>query len=960
METLPLKKMWLNINGVDRMFICDPEKDTLSDVVRRLGLTGTKVGCHIGVCGACSVILNGKVVRSCTRRIKTIEEYSTVVTIEGIGTPNHLHPLQQAWITYGGVQCGFCSPGFIVSAYGLLMENQNPTREQVREWFQEHHNVCRCTGYKPLVDAVMEAAKVVRGEATMADITYKGPENKEYYGQGVPRPAALGKVCGLTDFGDDISQKMPEGTLHAALVQPKVYHHAKVLGIDASEAERMPGFIRLITAKDIKGTNRLAAFNNHKRSTVIEPSHPILHDEKIFRYGDAVAVVLADTREHARAAAAKVKVNLEPLPEYLSYLEAVMPDAIRVHEDTPNLFIKQPLFKGDYDKVEEMIANAPNSVSGSFHSTREPHLSLEGDIVQSYWGDDGMLTIQCKAQGIAGARNSMAQCIGIELDKLRVIMNPTGGSFGWSMSAASYAITAVCTMATGLPVSLSMSYEEHQHFSGKRCASYANASMACDEKGKITALQYDFGVDHGAYSDGGEGLIGRFIRYMGWPYAVPNIKGLARMANTNHSFGVAYRGFGAPQAMTASEGIVDMLAEKAGIDPFEFRYINIARPGDTTPNSYPYRQYPMQEIMDKMRPYYEKAVAEAKAKDTPEVRRGVGLACGSYNCTGGRMDRASVALELNADGTVTQYNTWEDIGQGGDVGSIMSTLEALKPLGLTHEQVRVRQNDSLFPDSGAAAGSRSHMMNGFATKEAARQLLDAMKKPDGTYRTYAEMKAEGIPTKYVGTHENTIFSELTEYDPNTGVGDPIPAYMYGLYMAEVEVDVKTGKTRVIGYTGVSDVGRIGNKVSVDGQAFGGFSHCIGFALSENYDDVKKHANLFGAGIPQIVDIPDKIISEYIETNRPIGPFGSSGCSELFQSGGHMAVINAINNACGVRIYELPASPDKVKAGLEKLARGEKIDPPAPYFLGSDFEDEMEDILANPVDANGPRAVLAAE
>ena len=957
---LPLKKMWLNINGVDRMFICDPEKDSLADVIRRLGLTGTKVGCNIGVCGACSVILNGKVIRSCTRKIKSVEEYSTVTTIEGIGIPSNLHPLQQAWITYGGVQCGFCTPGFIVSAYGLLQENSSPTREEVRNWFQQHRNICRCTGYQPLVDSVMAAAKVMRGEATMADIQYKEPDNKEYYGTGVPRPAALGKVCGLTDYGDDIAQKMPEGTLYAAVVQPQVYHHAKILGLDASEAEKMPGYIRLITAKDVKGTNYFASMNNHKRSTVVKPSRPIIHDEKIYRYGDVVAVVLADTHEHAREAAAKIKVSLEPLPEYTNYLDAVMPNAMRIHDDTPNLFMKQPLLKGDFNNVEKIMEDSAYSVSGSFYATREPHLSLEGDIVQAYWGDDDMLTVQCKAQGIAGAKGSMAQGIGIPMDKLRIIMNPTGGSFGWSMSAGSYALAAVCTMATGLPTSLSMSYEEHQHFSGKRRPAYSNAAMSCDKNGKITGMTYDFGVDQGAYSDGGEGISSRFIRYMGWPYAVPNIKGLCRLAITNHNFGVAYRGFGAPQTMTAGEAIVDMLAEKAGIDPFEFRYINVARPGDTTPNSYPYRQYPMVALMDQMRPYYEKALADAKAADTPAVRRGVGIAAGAYNCTGGKGDKASVALELNPDGTVTQYNTWEDIGQGGDVGSIMSTLEVLKPLGLTYQQVKIKQNDSMFPDSGAAAGSRSHMMNGFATKLAGEQLLNAMKKPDGTYRTYAEMKAENIPTYYVGTHENTVFADLSEYDPNTGVGDPIPAYMYGIYMAEVEVEVKTGKAKVIGYVGVSDIGKVGNKLSVDGQAFGGFSHCIGYALSENYDDVKKHANLFGAGIPQITDIPDKMISEYIDTDRPIGPFGSTGCSELFQSGGHMAVINAINNACGVRIYELPASPDKVKAGLEKLAKGEKITPPEPYFLGSDFEDEMDDIIANPVDVNGPRVALAAE
>lgn len=953
---MKLRKLWLNINGADRMITCDPEKDSLADVLRREGLTGVKVGCGTGVCGSCSVILNGEVIRSCTRKIKTVEDYSKVTTIEGVGTPTCLHPLQQAWITHGAAQCGFCSPAFIVSAYALLQQNNNPTRKQVREWFQKHRNICRCTGYKPLVDAVMDAAKVVRGEATMADITYKNPENGEYYGSPVPRPTAIAKVCGLAEYGDDVAQKMPEGTLYLAVIQPKKAHHARILKIDTSKAEKMEGVFSVITAKDVKGVNRLPAFNNHKRSTVVDPSHPIFCDEKIFRYGDIVGLVAADTKAHARAAAAAVEVELEQLPEYLTFLEASMPDAMRVHEDTPNVFIRQPVLKGEFEDVPEIIESSPYSVEGSFYASREPHLSLEGDICQAYFDDDGMLTVQCKAQAVYSARNAVAQAAGLPSDKVRIIMNTTGGSFGWSTAAPSFAATAVAAQATGHPVSLSMSWEEFQHHSGKRCACYTNARLSCDEKGKLTALEYDTAVDHGAYSDGGEGLITRFIRYMGWPYNIPNIMGLARMANTNHNFGVAYRGFGAPQITTASEAIMDMLAEKAGIDPFEFRYLNIARPGDTTPNSYPYREYPMEEIMDKARPYYETMKKRAKEHSTPEKPHGVGVAFGSYNCTGGKHDSAGSKIDLNPDGSVTVYNTWEDIGQGGDVGTVMFTLEALKPLGLTPEMINVKPiNDSkLSPDSGIAGGSRSHMMNGYAICQVAAEMLNAMRKEDGSYRTYDEMVKDGLPTTFEGRYSNTQnFPELVEYSPDTGVGDPIPTYMYAMFLCEVEVDVATGKTTVVAYTSVADVGVIGNKASVDGQAYGGLSHSIGYALTEDYHDVKKHGNMAGAGIPQIMDIPDDFNLIYLENPRSRAPYGSSGCSELFQSSGHVAVLNAINNACGVRIYEIPALPAKVKAGLDALAKGEDLTP-APYFFGTDFYDEIDNIVANPVGAaKGP-------
>ncbi|MCL2167431.1 MAG: molybdopterin-dependent oxidoreductase, partial [Clostridiales bacterium] len=742
-----LKKITLTINGVDRMIICEPEKDSLADVLRRIGLTGVKVGCGAGVCGACSVILDGEVVRACVRRISSVKEFSEITTIEGIGTPRHMHPLQVAWMNYGAVQCGFCTPGFIVSAYALLEKNQNPSREEVRDWFQRHRNVCRCTGYKQIVDAVMAAAKVLRGEATIEDITFKLPEDGNYYGKPLVRPAAPAKVCGLADYGEDMAMKMPAGTLHAVIVQPKVSHHANILRIDTAEAEKMPGVVKVVTHKDVKGTNYLNLATSSKRSTSTQPAHIIFAYDKIYRYGDSIGAVVADTEENARAAAAKVKVEIEQLPEYLSFLDAVMPDAIRVHEDTPNICVVQPVLKGaGLEKpaaVGEIIDKADFRVEGSFYSSRQPHLSVEGDTVQAYFDAEGVMTVHCKAQVIGANIQNIAKAIGLPNEKVRIVMNHTGGSFGWSMNGASYAIAAACAMAVDNPVALHFTYEEHQLFSGKRSASFSNSRLACDKDGKIVAAQFDIGLDHGAYQDA-ESLVNRPARFFYFPYNIPNVAGLSRLANTNQTFGVAYRGFGAPQAYTAGEAMMDMLAEKAGIDPFEFRWRNIARTGETNINSYPFYEYPMEEMMNIMRPLYEKAVAEAKAADTPALRRGVGLAWGGYNVSSGPADSAKVAIELNPDGTFTKYDTWQDVGQGGDIGSLMVTLEALKPLKVKPDQVRLVQNDSgTSPISGSSSASRMHFMTSIATKLAADQLMDAMKKADGSWRTYAEMVAEG-------------------------------------------------------------------------------------------------------------------------------------------------------------------------------------------------------------------------
>jgi len=236
-------------------------------------------------------------------------------------------------------------------------EERKSDAEDVRTWFKDHRNVCRCTGYKPLVDAVMAAAKVMRGEATMADITFNPAGVKDFYGSALPRPAALPKVCGLADYGDDLKLKMPEGTAHLAIVMSEV-RHAKIISIDTSEAENMPGVLKIMTAKDVKGSNCLPVPQIHPRMKargILE--FPVICSKKINRRGEVLALVAADSEEHARAAAKAVKQNLELLPEYMTYPEAVMPNAIQLQEQLPNFYMEQPLYKGQ--DTAELFEEAP-------------------------------------------------------------------------------------------------------------------------------------------------------------------------------------------------------------------------------------------------------------------------------------------------------------------------------------------------------------------------------------------------------------------------------------------------------------------------------------------------------------------------------------------------------------------------------------------------------------------------
>ncbi|KUO72154.1 MAG: aldehyde oxidoreductase [Desulfosporosinus sp. BRH_c37] len=939
-----LKKIFLNINGVNRMFVCDPE-DSLADSLRLLGLTGTKVGCNTGQCGACSVLLNGKVVRSCVRKMKSIQENSKIVTIEGIGTPTNLHALQLAWTVYGGVQCGFCTPGFIVSAKGLLDENQSPTREQVREWFQKNRNACRCTGYKPLVDGVMAAAKVIRGEMTMEELAFKIPEDGRIYNTAIPKPSAIAKVTGTCDYGADLNLKLPKDVLHLALVHAKV-SHANILSIDTSEAEKMPGVYKVITSKDIKGTNYMngLCFVPTNKSDGYDRS--IINDKKVFQYGDVLAVVAADTEKNARAAADKVKYELEVLPAYMNGLDAIAEDAMEIHPGTPNLFLELPIRKGE--ESGPIMESAPYVVEGSFYLQHQPHLVLEPDVGMAYRDEEGRITVQSKSQFLQAIPVMAGQALGLEADQIRAIQNPVGASFGYKMSQYTEALLIASALATGKTVCLRLDYAQQSFVTGKRSASYFNVKMAADKDGKLLAMEEDFLFDHGAYHEGtSEPLLEKGLRFCGAGYHIPSIRGIGRICASNQTFGTAFRAFGSPQALLASESLMDMLAEKIGMDPLEFRYINTYRPGTTMPSGCEMDIHPFPELLDLMRPKYKGALERAKQESTPEKRRGVGITLGIYDSSFAANDYAEIDIELNPDGTVTHFSGWHDMGQGADGGAQMLAHEALRPLGLQPEQIPLIMNDTaITPFTGAAAGSRTHYMAGKATIDGANKLMDAMRKPDGTFRSYEEMVKENIPTKYKGIASTAGYS--SQCDLNTTQGNPNPTYTFGVFLAEVEVDTKTGKTKVLKMTLHGDFGTIGSKLAVDGQMYGGIMQGIGLALSEDFYDPEKHISLISQGFPYIQDVPDEIELQYTETIRQTGPFGSCGCAELPLTSPHVAIINAIYNATKVRIFELPATPDKVLAGLKKLENGEKIQPPQRYFLGSDMNTKLEEFIKNPI------------
>ncbi len=889
-----MKKVNLTINGARRQ-VTISEDQVLIDLLRDdLHLTGTKQSCdRKGQCGACTVIVDNKAVRSCLKKVVDLEG-SSVITVEGLGTPDNPHLIQEAFVLTGAIQCGFCTPGMIMATKALLDSNNNPTDDDIKKALAR--NLCRCTGYKKIIDAVKLSGRFLRGETTPEEIRSK--LSKKMMGVSHPRPSAMIKACGVAQFTGDI---YPPNALEMAVVH-STQHHAIIKSVDTSAAKKMAGVVGIMTHEDIKGTNRVR---------VMVPDQPILCEDKVRCLGDPIAIVAADTRDHARAAAAAVKVEYEPLPVMMTPKEALAPGAYQIHKHSPNLCYQQPQIKGDAKKA---LAESAVVVEAEFSTQTNHQASLEPEVCVAYMegeGDKAQLIVYGRSIMIHAHAAQIAEGVGFK--NVRYREPYVGGQFGIKASISSEALAAAAALHFKQPIRYIPSLAESMQISSKRHSfSSMKVKLGADKNGYLTGYCNEFIVNKGSYFLLGPIVPTRSLLMMSGAYNIPNVDVLAKLVYTNNTSGGAARGAGPPQTIFALESAMDMLAEKLNIDPLEFRRMNSLKPGQSKSTGYVVKQWPFPELCDAIKPHYERAKKDAaafNAKGGP-IKRGVGIGAHAFGI-GETGDIGDVTVEVDPDDGITIYGAIADPGEGNDS---MLTQIAAHMLDMPMEKIRLYTRDTEKTVAmGPAAASRMTYMGGGSLQLAVEKLKKAMDEA-GT-KTYTGLKKAGKPVRYQGQKK---IEGTDRMDPKTGQGASFENEVHNIQMAEVEVNTETGEAKVIKMTTVVDAGPIIHPQNLEGQLEGGMDQGIGYALREEYISGKTK-DWITFKFPTIQNsVPMELITQ--ETPRINGTLGAVGIGEMTMVSTAPAVINAIKNACGVRIQNLPATPEKIKAGLAKTKK----------------------------------------
>ncbi|HSJ58547.1 MAG TPA: molybdopterin cofactor-binding domain-containing protein [Anaerolineae bacterium] len=926
-------KIKLIVNGTEHEVEITPDTK-LSDVLRyQLGLTGTKIGCSDGLCGSCTVLLDGRAVRSCTwpaRRAAGKE----VLTVEGLastwdGVP--LHPLQTAFIDHGAVQCGFCTPGLLMAAAAVWQKmvdsGEEPGEAEIKKALAR--NACRCTGYASILRAVQSAVHEYRTGRPLPPLPIETMEPLRVIGHSYPRPDAVDKVTGAAKFTDDYT--FP-GMLHGATLRA-AYPHARIVSIDTSRARALPGVHAVLTHKDVPGRNRHG---------LVYHDWPVLCDDKVRYLGDAVAVVAADTLEIARQALDLIEVDYEPLPTVASAEDARAPHAPHVHEvrapgadhGEGNLLEHIKVRHGD---VEQGFAEADVVVEREYRTPAYDHFFMEPEcsigVPAGYDDAHQKVTVYVGSQIPYADRAQTAAALGLPDDQVRIVGTLIGGGFGGKEDIMGQIHAALLAQATGRPVKILYDRAESLLAHPKRHATVIRIKTGAKRDGTLTAVEAELVGDAGAYASLSTKVLTRATTHATGPYQVPNAKIDCYAMYTNNPPAGAFRGFGVTQSAFAVESNMDILAEALGIDPFTLRRINALRPGSTTATGQLLTESAgLLDCIDRV----ERRVKELDAGPIPDTRFPApkiawGFACAYKNTGlgGGADDAAAAEIELYRDGAATGVDV-EVRASSADLGQGLATIVAqcaAEELGLPMERVRVLLSDTdRTPDGGPTTASRQTYVTGNAARHAAATLRERLARvaaeqwdmPPETIRfEHGEMRADGHAAPLSQAVEwleaegqaprLTYRYAAPRTQPLGTGGDMHFAFGFGAQAAQVAVDPESGKVQVLRVVAAADGGRALNPLAFRGQIEGGIVMGIGTALGEEYvleNGVPQTRRWKDYQAPGIGDVPEMEV-HLVEHPTADGPYGAKGIGELPSIPTAPAICNAIYRATGVRVYELP-------------------------------------------------------
>ena len=902
-----MKPISFSVNGAAKDFAVHPAS-RLSDALRdTLGITGTKVGCNAGDCGACTVLMDGAEVCSCLVAVAQCEGKS-ITTVEGLAHSGELTALQHSFHAHGAAQCGICTPGMLIAASGLLARIAKPSKAEVEDALSGV--LCRCTGYQKIVEAILDAASFVD-----ADKNVDLPPTS--VGTSIAKVDGLAKITGEERYGDD---GVPADALRARVIRSPHARATFEIGDLTTFRKAHPGVVAILTARDVP-SNGYGIYPDVK-------DQPVLANGLARYRGDAILALVAPPAVLAAIEERDLPIHYHPLAPVTGIEAAKAPGAPQLHADRPgNVLADGSVKRGDIEvgfAIASHVAEVTNETSFVEHAYIEPEA---GWAVRK----DDTIELHVSTQTPYQHRDEVALVMGLPKTSIRLIPSACGGGFGGKLDLNVHAIVALAAWKTGKPVAYTYSRPESMMASTKRHPAVVKVKAACDARGRLTAFWSRAELDTGAYASWGPTVANRVPVHATGPYMVPNAetRGIAYFTNAPPSG--AFRGFGVPQSAIASEAAMDELADQCGLDWLEFRRRNVLQAGDTTATGQRLESsVGISASIDAVEPYWRSWNVDAEAFNaaSAHLKRGVGIACSWYGIGNTSLSNPSdMRVGIAANGQVTLYSGAVDIGQGSNTIMVQIAADAL---GVPASTIRLISGDTdLTPDAGKTSASRQTFVSGKACQLAARNLRQQLFALAGAPSDLVEdasvrLRIEG-GTVAVETLSGTHCAALIEldghgrFDPPTtpldenGQGNPYACYGFATQVALVEVDVELGLTRVLKIAAAHDVGRAINPQQVEGQIHGGTAQGIGLALMEEYIPGRTE-NLHDYLIPTVGDMPE-MTAIIIEDPAPDGPYGAKGVGEPALISTAPAIFGGIYRACGVRVPKIPVLPHRLRAAL---------------------------------------------